>query len=205
MKWIFFSLWSSNSNVTIYYYQYATGKISIFVRLTSEQFINLISPCNQKQRYLLQPLHWLHEWWRTLEQWFVSGNIQGWWCCMRKCWRFRNKSLGREAPYDWLLSNLCVIVVAECLILKHYLIKETAERASMIIQNFLLALWVTWLCFIWYTWSGIENYLMGAIPGRSMIKLTPLCKMPHYKYQQTYKENWWISRGWERGVGGCLS
>ena len=113
MKWIFFSLWSSNSNVTIYYYQYATGKISIFVRLTSEQFINLISPCNQKQRYLLQPLHWLHEWWRTLEQWFVSGNIQGWWCCMRKCWRFRNKSLGREAPYDWLLSNLSVIVVAD--------------------------------------------------------------------------------------------
>ena len=120
-------------------------------------------------------------------------------------WRFRNKSLGREAPYDWLLSNLSVIVVVECLILKHYLIKETAEKVSMIIQNFLLALWVTWWCFIWYTWSGIENYLMGAIPGRSMIKLTPLCKMPHYKYQQTYKENWWISRGWERGVGGCLS
>ena len=28
-------------------------------------------------------------------------------------WRFRNKSLGREAPYDWLLSNLSVIVVAD--------------------------------------------------------------------------------------------
>ena len=165
-----FSLWSSYSNVTINYHHYTTGKISIFLCLTSEQFNNLISPCNQNQQYLLQPLQTLG---------FVSGNIQGWWCCMRKCWKFRNKSLGGEAPHDWLLSNLSVIVEAECLILKHYLIKETTEKVSIIIQNFLLALWVTWWCFIWYTWSRIKNYLMGAIPGRGMIKPTPLCKVAH--------------------------
>ena len=166
----FFSLWSSYSNVTINYHHYTTGKISIFLCLTSEQFNNLISPCNQNQQYLLQPLQTLG---------FVSGNIQGWWCCMRKCWKFRNKSLGGEAPHDWLLSNLSVIVEAECLILKHYLIKETTEKVSIIIQNFLVALWVTWWCFIWYTWSRIKNYLMGAIPGRGMIKPTPLCKVAH--------------------------
>ena len=165
-----FSLWSSYSNVTINYHHYTTGKISIFLCLTSEQFNNLISPCNQNQQYLLQPLQTLG---------FVSGNIQGWWCCMRKCWKFRNKSLGGEAPHDWLLSNLSVIVEAECLILKHYLIKETTEKVSIIIQNFLVALWVTWWCFIWYTWSRIKNYLMGAIPGRGMIKPTPLCKVAH--------------------------
>ena len=165
-----FSLWSSYSNVTINYHHYTTGKISIFLCLTSEQFNNLISPCNQNQQYLLQPLQTLG---------FVSGNIQGWWCCMRKCWKFRNKSLGGEAPHDWLLSNLSVIVEAECLILKHYLIKETAEKVSISIQNFLLAFWVTWWCFIWYTWSRIKNYLMGAIPGRGMIKPTPLCKVAH--------------------------
>ena len=164
------SLWSSYSNVTINYHHYTTGKISIFLCLTSEQFNNLISPCNQNQQYLLQPLQTLG---------FVSGNIQGWWCCMRKCWKFRNKSLGGEAPHDWLLSNLSVIVEAECLILKHYLIKETTEKVSIIIQNFLVALWVTWWCFIWYTWSRIKNYLMGAIPGRGMIKPTPLCKVAH--------------------------
>ena len=124
-----FSLWSSYSNVTINYHHYTTGKISIFLCLTSEQFNNLISPCNQNQQYLLQPLQTLG---------FVSGNIQGWWCCMRKCWKFRNKSLGGEAPHDWLLSNLSVIVEAECLILKHYLIKETAEKVSISIQHFLL-------------------------------------------------------------------
>ena len=165
-----FSLWSSYSNVTINYHHYTTGKISIFLCLTSEQFNNLISPCNQNQQYLLQPLQTLG---------FVSGNIQGWWCCMRKCWKFRNKSLGGEAPRDWFLSNLSVIVEAECLILKHYLIKETTEKVSIIIQNFLVALWVTWWCFIWYTWSRIKNYLMGAIPGRGMIKPTPLCKVAH--------------------------
>ena len=89
-----FSLWSSYSNVTINYHHYTTGKISIFLCLTSEQFNNLISPCNQNQQYLLQPLQTLG---------FVSGNIQGWWCCMRKCWKFRNKSRIKGPP--WLTSK----------------------------------------------------------------------------------------------------
>ena len=173
----YFSLWSSYSNVTINYHHYTTGKISIFLCLTSEQFNNLISPCTKTNRTFFNLFNGFMKNLGTL--WFVSGNIQGWWCCMRKCWKFRNKSLGGEAPHDWLLSNLSVIVEAECLILKHYLIKETAEKVSIIIQNFLLALWVTWWCFIWYTWSRIKNCLMGAIPGRGMIKLTPLCKVAH--------------------------
>ena len=69
-----FSLWSSYSNVTINYHHYTTGKISIFLCLTSEQFNNLISPCNQNQQYLLQPLQWLHE--EAIEEVEVCGLSQ---------------------------------------------------------------------------------------------------------------------------------